>query len=159
MIKTLKEAFALLPEKMRKPAAGQMVLAICCQESNLVYRRQLGNGPARGLPQFEKGNAKTHGGVWGVMNHKASRDLAREVCVARGIRDPNNIESIWAALEFDDVLALALARLLLWTDSKPMPEYQAEGWDTYLRVWNPGKPLPNKWPASWATARGIMDGR
>lgn len=159
MIKLLKEAFSYLPPKMTTPAAGQMVLAIVYQESNGVYRRQLGNGPARGLAQLEMGNAKSRAGVWGVMNHEASRDLAAEICIKRGIDNPKNYKAIWEKLEFDDVLALALARLLLWTDSQPLPTNQADGWLAYVRVWRPGKPHPDKWSQSWATARGVMDGR
>lgn len=153
MIRILKEAFSLLPAKMTTPAAGQMVLSIVYQESQGIYRRQLGNGPARGLAQFELG-----GGVKGVMTHPASKDLAAEVCVKRGV-DPGNYRQVWAALEVDDVLALALARLLLWTDSQPLPTNQADGWLAYTRVWRPGKPHPDKWSQSWATARGVMDGR
>lgn len=153
MIKLLKEAFSYLPPNMTTPAAGQMVLAIVYQESNGIYRRQLGNGPARGLAQFELG-----GGVKGVMTHEASKDLAAEICVKRGV-DPKNFRQVWSALEIDDVLALALARLLLWTDRGALPTTQSDGWLTYLRVWRPGKPHPEKWAASWATARGVMDGR
>jgi hypothetical protein len=153
MIDILKEAFALLPEKMRSPAAGQEVLAIVFQESDGLYRRQHGNGPARGLAQFELG-----GGVKGVMTHKASAKLAAEVCVARGV-DPKNLKQIWERLEFDDVLAFALARLLLWTDSGKLPESQSDGWEVYLRVWRPGKPHADKWGSSWYKAQGVMDGR
>ena len=158
MITVLKEAFALLPAKMTTPAAGQMVLSIVFQESDGIYRRQHGNGPARGLAQFELGNKVSRAGVWGVMNHDASKALAAEICIKRGV-DPKNFKAVWSALEYDDVLNFALARLLLWTDSQPLPTQQSVGWDTYLRVWGPGKPHPEKWPASWATAQGVMDGR
>lgn len=158
MIKLLKEAFSYLPQKMTTPAAGQMVLAIAFQESDGLYRRQHGNGPARGLNQFELGDKVSRAGVYGVMTHPASRDLAFEVCKARGV-DPKNHKAIWERLETDDVLNFALARLLLWTDSGALPTNQSDGWLTYLRVWRPGKPHADKWPASWALARGVMDGR
>jgi len=158
MIAQLKEAFALLPEKMRAPAAGQMVLAIAFQESDGLYRRQHGNGPARGLNQFELGNKVSRAGVYGVMTHPASKPHAEAVCKARGV-DPKNLKAIWERLETDDVLNFALARLLLWTDSGALPESQSAGWLTYLNVWRPGHPRADKWGSSWFKAKGVMDGR
>ena len=42
-------------------AASQLLLGTAIQESNLFYRRQLGNGPARGLFQMEPA---THDDIW-----------------------------------------------------------------------------------------------
>lgn len=157
MINNLKKAFQLLPSKMNTAPAAQEVMSICAQETDLIHRRQMGNGPARGLAQFEKGDEKSRAGVYGVMNHPASRELVRHVCHERGV--PFERDVIWKALEFDDVLAFALARLLLWTDSGKLPTTQQEGWDTYLRVWRPGKPHPEKWATSWRMAKEVLDGR
>lgn len=157
MINDLKKAFSLLPQKMNTPDAAQEVMAICAQETDLRHRRQMGNGPARGLAQFEKGDAKSRAGVYGVMNHAASRELTRQVCHERGVVFER--DAIWAALEFDDVLAFALARLLLWTDTGKLPTNQQDGWATYLRVWRPGKPHPEKWATSWRMAKEVLDGR
>lgn len=157
MINDLKKAFSLLPQKMNTPDAAQEVMAICAQETDLRHRRQMGNGPARGLAQFEKGDAKSRAGVYGVMNHAASRELTRHVCHERGVVFER--DAIWAALEFDDVLAFALARLLLWTDTGKLPTNQQDGWATYLRVWRPGKPHPEKWATSWRMAKEVLDGR
>ncbi|MOA17734.1 hypothetical protein D3C78_1380020 [compost metagenome] len=62
---------------------------------------------------------------------------------------------MYAALERDDVLAAALARLLLWTDPYHLPEVgDAEGaWDLYMRVWRPGKPHRKTWDTLYAQAR------
>src|SRR3546814_7242807 len=60
-------------------AARVTLAAIGYQESKYLTRVQYGGGPAHGYWQFESG-----GGVKGVMNHKASAELARKVCHARG---------------------------------------------------------------------------
>lgn len=139
-------AFALLPAKMAGKRATVMLLAIGLQESRLQFRRQIG-GPARGLWQFEQG-----GGVRGVLGHASSRPYALEVCSARQV-EPTS-QAVYEALERDDVLAAAFARLLLWTDPKPLPGLGQvqEAWDLYARVWRPGKPHPQTWEAIYAQA-------
>lgn len=46
---------------LHTPAAEQLLLGTAMQESNLVHRRQLGNGPARGYFQMEPA---THNDIW-----------------------------------------------------------------------------------------------
>ncbi|MGE8617616.1 MAG: hypothetical protein ACN6O0_07325, partial [Achromobacter spanius] len=112
-------ALALLPARMDTAEARVMLLAIALQESRFVHRRQIG-GPARGFWQFEKGSRASRGGVWGVFLHAASRDHLPALCKARSVAcDP---DAIYAALEYDDVLAAGVARLLLWTDPKALPQ-------------------------------------
>lgn len=128
---------ALLPASMLNRRARVMLLAIGLQESRFEDRHQVlaggGKGPARGFWQFERG-----GGVKGVLEHPASAKLAEQVCKARGIVADR--ATAWAALEFDDLLAAAFARLLLLTDPAALPaEDDAESaWRYYLRVWRPG---------------------
>jgi len=126
--------------------AEVLLLAIGLQESGLIHRHQLG-GPAHGLLQFERG-----GGVRGVMNHPASKDHAARVCVERGVEP--TVAAAFDAIEFDDVLAMAFGRLLLWTDPKPLPDVQDVNgaWDLYLRVWRPGKPHRHTWGRHYAAA-------
>lgn len=138
----VNESYKLLPMKMDSPFARINQAAIGQQESGYLVRRQYGNGPARGYWQFEEG-----GGVKGVMEHKATAELARSVCHARGI--PFVRRTVWEALETDDVLAAAFCRLLMWTDSGKLPTSEADGWAMYARTWRPGRPHPEKWPASW----------
>lgn len=126
-------------------AARQMVLTIAGQEGGWTHRRQMGNGPARGLWQFERG-----GGVKGVLEHPASRQAAAKLCGMRGVYP--SADKVWAALEFDDVLAAGFARLLLWTDPKALPAYMDDGWDLYLRTWRPGKPHIERWAGNWNLA-------
>lgn len=139
-------ALALLPARMTSPAAEVMLLAIGLQESGLIHRRQIG-GPARGLFQFEQG-----GGVRGVLLHSLSRQHALAVCEARGVAP--SAAAVYAALEHDDILAAAFARLLLWSDPAPLPEVGEVGasWDLYLRTWRPGKPHRHSWDRIYARA-------
>jgi hypothetical protein len=146
-------ALALLPARMESPQAHVQMLAIGLQESRLKFRFQKTSdpytkGPARGLWQFERA-----GGVRGVMTHKSSADLARWICVERGVLFDDVL--IHARLEFDDVLAAAFARLLLWTDPKPLPGLDADheaAWLCYIRNWRPGKPHRDTWDEFHAQA-------
>jgi hypothetical protein len=143
----VRPALALLPKHLTSDRAVVMLLAIGLQESRFEYRRQLGNGPARGLYQFELG-----GGVTGVYKHRATHELLRLLCHDRDCNfDPR---AIWSALEDDDVLASGLARLLLWTDPKPLPALGESdaAWDYYERNWRPGKPKRRTWRGFYEAA-------
>jgi len=149
----LDPALALLPAAMDTPEARVMLIAPGLQESRLVHRRQLvGNpprpvGPAKGLWQFERG-----GGCKGVVSHPASRYWMAQVCKARGVEF--NATAIWHAIEHDDVLAAAAARLLLFTDPRRLPALgdERDAWRLYMRVWRPGKPHRATWPDLYAQA-------
>lgn len=145
----IEPALSLLPAKMTSPKAVAMLLGIGLQESHFEYRRQLGNGPARGFWQMERG-----GGVHGVLTHQASAKLAAGICAKRGV-EPTDM-AVWSAIELDDVLAAALARLLLWTDPQPLPVLGdfAGGWALYARVWRPGKPRPVEWSENYLRGAG-----
>ena len=150
----LEPALELLPPKMATVEARVMLCSIALQESGLAHRWQVvdanrpwAKGPARGLMQFEK-----VGGVAGVLRHAASRSYARAVCEQRGVlAEPG---AVYDALDQDDILAVALGRLLLWTDPRPLPAIgdQDGAWDLYERVWRPGRPHPEKWPAHYDAA-------
>jgi hypothetical protein len=144
--KAMVPAFALLPARMDTKEARCMMLAIGLQESRFQHRQQIG-GPARGFWQFEKG-----GGVRGVIMHDTTREAAKAVCKARGI--PATTDAAYAALDQDDVLAAAFARLLLWTDPKPLPALGEtdQAWGLYTRTWRPGKPHRQTWDALYNRA-------
>ncbi len=137
----INPAFALLPPGLDTKKARVMTLAIGMQESAFKYRRQMNNGPAASFWQFEKG-----GGIRGCINHRASAKHVVNVCMARGVKVSTN--DIWTAMLSDDVLGAAMARLLLLTDPRPLPDLDdAQGaWDYYERNWRPGKPHPETWP-------------
>jgi len=150
----IQPALELLPEKMNSDVAKVMLLAIGLQESRFKYRFQIvkGNpyvkGPARGYWQFERG-----GGALGVLNHPATKFLAQDVCKARDVA-PNSM-AVWNAMETDDILAAAFARLLLFTDPLRLPSVNdaAGGWDLYSRTWRPGRPHRETWDEFHAQAR------
>lgn len=147
----LAPALAMLPAQMTSDKARVLVCAICLQESGLNSRRQVG-GPARGLAQFEMG-----GGVRGVLTAPPSRDYADTVCRRRNVLPTPG--HVYAALADDDILAVALARLLVWTDLPPLPALDdVQGaWDLYARVWRPGKPRPKDWAANHKTALDALN--
>lgn len=146
-------AMALLPQQMNSNLARLHMFAITLQEALGVHRVQVldggRRGPAHGLWQFERG-----GGVRGVLQHAATSHHALRVCAALGVRP--TAEAVWLQLEHDDVLAAAFARLLLYTDPRPLPlATDPNGaWRLYCdRLWRPGKPHENTWLANWLRAR------
>lgn len=132
------------------PEALVMMMAIAGQESEWMYRRQIG-GPARGYWQFEKG-----GGTNGVLSHAASSSRAKSVCSHLDI--PSDLDTVFEALAWNDILGPAMARLLLWTDPRPLPQVgsQQAAWDYYLSIWRPGKPHPESWPDRYGVAMELV---
>lgn len=146
-------ALAMLPRRMDTPQARIMLLAIGLQESRFEHRHQIG-GPAHGFWQFESG-----GGVRGVMAHATTASHASGLCAARGV--PFQRAFLFDALEFDDVLAAGIARLLLWSDPRPLPanDDPQAGWELYLRTWRPGKPHRKTWDAFYRQAVAAVAGK
>lgn len=146
-IETIRQGLTFLPAKMAGCRAMAMIVAIGLQESDFLVRRQYGNGPARGFWQFER-----DGGVKGVMEHPATTSYAAAICLQQGV--PFERAKVWAALGTDDLLAVVFARLLLWSDPKPLPAVteQSAAWSLYARTWRPGKPHPDKWAECHARA-------
>jgi len=148
----LVPALGLLPLKMDSLAARALVVAICLQESNLQYRRQI-RGPAKSYAQFEEV------GVRGVMWHRTTNALAVEVT---GRLDyPYESHAIHQAIEHNDVLGAVFARLLLWTVPRPLPWRGDvnEALDQYIEAWRPGAAndhraveLRARWPDNYAKA-------
>lgn len=154
----INPALALLPARMDTFEARIMLLTIGQQESRFEHRRQLvgsppqPTGPAKSFWQGEKGG----GMVRGVRTHPATAKLASMLYEARGIGPTD--QAIWDAIENDDVLAAGLARLLLFTDPKPLPAVQEvdAAWNYYVRTWRPGKPHPDKWPSYHLASRRFL---
>lgn len=147
-------------------AARLLLLTIGLQESRFTTRRQLitkvvdgrkvlvPEGPAIGFWQFELGNEKSKGGVWGVLNHFRVGPIAKQFCRQIGIAaDP---KTVWLAMETNDVLAAGFARLLLLADAQALPKVgDVEGaWKCYAeRTWRPGKPHRETWDDFYSQAR------
>ena len=170
MREAIAPALVMLPSRMASPEARQIMLTICGQEADFHHRWQVFDlsrpeamGAARGLYQFERGGA-----VRGVLTHERSRGYAAEVCAARGVS--GTVDGVYNALHRDDVLAGAFARLLLWTDPRPLPAIGDEeaAWRMYLRNWRPGAytngntrqrgELRAKWGGYYATAMTTAKG-
>ena len=143
---------------MDSKEARVMLLAIGLQESRFTATRQLvGNppkpiGPAKSNWQGERGG----GMVYGVRVHRATKDLAHELYKLHGVQA--NDQAIWDAIEFDQVLACGLARLLLYSDPFKLPALGEQGlaWALYIRTWNPGKPKPETWPEFYQRALAFV---
>lgn len=125
-------------------AAG-ILMAIAFQESKLTERRQRGGGPAHGFWQFER-----DGGVWAVLNHPSTAPVALQVCGELGVQPGR--DEVHRAIEHNDQLACAFARLLLRSDPHALPVDRGNAWALYLRTWRPGKPRQDAWPVAWTRA-------
>lgn len=158
VLRSIDEALSLLPEKMDSKEARVMLVAIGLQESRFQHRRQLvGNpprpvGPAKSYWQAERGGGMVHG----VRTHPATKAIAASLYKARGVAPTN--QAIWDAIENDDVLAAALARLLLWTDPHKLPAIGDvdAAWDLYIRTWRPGKPHRHTWDEMYTKALATL---
>lgn len=153
----MRPALAQLPPFMTSPRAEIAILTIGQQESHFQFRRQMGNGPARGFWQFELGTRASRGGMWGVFLHAASAPHLKTLCALHEVDfEPS---AIHAALERDDIFACGVARLLLLTDAQPLPTVgDVNGlWTLYAeRTWRPGKPHPEKWPGYYQASRTTL---
>lgn len=145
-------ALKLLPEKMDSIPARAMLVAIALQESRCKYRAQIG-GPARGFWQFEM-----YGGVKGVLNHPASQGHIKSVLGALDYSPDAKEAACYIAIEHNDVLAAAFARLLLWTLPGPLPAQNSPGggWSAYIAAWRPGKPHRETWDSFYTDAWDIV---
>ena len=149
--KVIVPGLKLLPGKMDTPEARVMLLAIGMQESRFLHRKQI-NGPARGFFQFEEG-----GGVRGVLKHPSTKRIIQDVIFKLGIA----ADECYNCLSEDDDLAAAFARLLLYTDPKPLPSLTSdpgESWDYYMRTWRAGRPHRETWDAFLTHAREAVNG-
>lgn len=129
-------------------SARVLVMTIAGQESRWKERRQIG-GPARSYWQFEKG-----GGVAGLFR-VTPRQLGTACASQDVLLDP---DVVFEAMAWNDTLACAMARLLLWTDALPLPAIgDKEGaWRYYLRTWRPGMPHRQTWDGLYDQSLAAM---
>lgn len=137
----------------------RFLLAVAMQESGRALEARYQNspgpvpGPARGFWQFER-----TGGVHGVLTHGASKSLAKQLCEACAVH--SDTSAVWRALEGHDLLATGFARLLLFTDTHPVPTTEEAAWDCYCnRLWRPGAPHPETWHENWEAAGSTVAAR
>ena len=141
LLRAVEPGLALLPGYMISDSARVMLMAIAGQESNWANRAQVG-GPARGYWQFEQA------AVEAVLSQTSS--------LAQAVLDTCNIPitDAMTAIQYNDPLACAFARLLLWFDPAPLPMIGnvTAGFDYYQRCWRPGKPDAARWRTIYPTA-------
>lgn len=138
----INPAIEYLPH-MDSLTAKIIMLAIAFQESGIAHRRQI-SGPARGYWQFEM-----YGGVHGVLTHPASKMHIRRILASLNYAPDSSAAQCYEAIEHNDILAAAFARLLMWTDQAPLPGNASDAWGLYTRVWRPGKPHPETWSVNY----------
>lgn len=135
------------------PAAERFLLAIALQESRIGHRRQVGangeeNGPAASFWQFERA-----GGCAAVLRHPLAAPRMRAIC------EDFNVEpvpsSLWEAMRYNDIVAAAAARLLVYTLPDKLPEAPNDAWEQYLDAWRPGRPRAATWGANWNLAAQV----
>lgn len=126
----LNPALALLPESLSGREAEVLLLTTGLAASGFRNRRDA-RSQGRGYWRAEPDGVM----VGGVLRAVQTRDLAVAVCDARQV--PPIAERVYSALEHDDVLAAALARLLLWSDPAGLPPLgdEAGAWACYQRHW------------------------
>jgi hypothetical protein len=148
----IKPAGDLLREHgISMPASAQVFLvAVAAQETAFATRRQYAGGPARGWWQFERG------GLQGLWSHRLIAGLLDELCDRLAVEATT--QAVLDAIEHNDVLAACVARLLMATDSGPLPGGPEEAWACYRRLWRPGRPRPEKWPQSWRIGVDTLSG-
>lgn len=133
------------------PAAQVLLLATAIQESKLTARRQVGGGPALGLYQIEK---DTHDDVW--ENYlKFRKPLSQKVL---SLVPPKG--ATWAALEFNDRYATAIARICYARVSAPLPQANdiaamSRYWETYYNT-GIGLGRAEQFVDSWNSANVVL---
>lgn len=142
----------IAPAVADTPASRVLLMTCAGQESEWMARRQHG-GPARSYWQFEHG-----GGVAQLLETPAVATVLARVCLTLDI--PTNATDVFEAMAWNDTLACAMARLLLWQDPAPLPAVGdlAGSWQYYLRNWRPGAPRPDAWAGFYSQAKAAMWG-
>jgi hypothetical protein len=131
-------------------AATELLLGTALQESKLVYRRQLGNGPARGLLQMEMA---THNDIFN--NYLKYRSTLRNAVLQLKSDPQGDAEN---ELTDNDAYAVAMARVLYKRAPKALPDAgNVEGMAAYWKQYynTPlGAGTVNQYVTSWTSVMG-----
>ena len=147
LIRAIEPGLLLVPGYMVSDAARVLLMAIAGQESNWAARAQVmatGLPAALGYWQFQ------NDGVAGVMQAASTQAVMVSICATLDV--PTT--SVWTAVQYNDALACAVARLCLWADPAPLPAWgDAVGaYNYYVANWKPGRPDQTRWAGAYATA-------
>jgi len=141
---------ALLGIKLWTPAAEELLLGTAIVESDLLLRKQLGGGPARGLFQMEP---VTHDDIW--ANYlKYKLDLAKSISAVMTSPAANKL----LELEKNDKYASAMARAHYSRAPTPIPQAgnvqaMAKYWKDYYNTWR-GQGRETKYLEKWSKTMG-----
>jgi len=132
------------------PLAARHLLAIAIQESGLKHRRQVTAGGAENGPAVSFLQGEITGGLIDMLNRPATSKYMKAICEAYNVTPTP--AGLWEAIRYQDIVAFAAGRLLLYTLPSKLAVMQDEGWAQYKKAWAPGKPKPETWAAAWALA-------
>lgn len=151
--KAINPALLALPRAMDSETARVQLLATGAQESGYNWRAQIvhgqpgAKGPARSFWQIERPTVQL------VIQNDATQAQMAHLCRLHKV--PLDSSLIHARIEFDDVLAAGVARLIYWADPRPLPTLQSsheETWQCYLHNWRPSRPRRETWDAHHTAA-------
>ena len=132
------------------PQAARFLLAIAIQESGLRARRQIVSGGAEAGPAVSYWQGEVTGGMILTLKHFRVGPWMKAICEAYNVQPTP--AGLWEAMRYQDIVAAAAARLLVYTLPFALATTQDEGWAQYLSAWRPGRPHPETWPAAWKLA-------
>jgi hypothetical protein len=141
---------ALTSIGLHSDAASELLLGTALVESLLVYRKQLNNGPARGLFQMEMA---THDDIY--ENYLKYRSTLRgKVKNLKSSPDADGEDELVS----NDAYAAAMARVLYRRAPKPLPpagdvEKMAAYWKQYYNT-PLGAGTPDKYVTLWNSVMG-----
>lgn len=132
------------------PQAARLLLAIALQESGLKHRRQVVSGGLENGPAVSFLQGEITGGLIDMLNRPSTSKYMKAICEAYNVTPTP--AGLWEAIRYQDIVAFAAGRLLVYTLPLKLPVTQDEGWTQYMRAWVPGKPHPERWPEAWRIA-------
>jgi hypothetical protein len=141
---------ALLRIDFWHPAAEELLLGTALVESGLMYRRQIGGGPGRGLFQMEPA---THDDIWkNFLNYRPG--LSKSILSL--VRSPG--AELIKELENNDRYASAMARAHYLRAPAPLPEASrteamANYWKQYYNTPH-GAGTVSKYIQTWNATMG-----
>lgn len=136
------------------PSAARFLLTIALQESGIIHRRQVGAGGAEIGPAASYWQFELNGGCRGVLKHPRTADLMSKLCAEFDVQAMP--ATLWEAIRYQDILAAAAARLLIFTLPTALPDHADDSWGQYLSAWRPGKPKPATWSDNWTLASATV---
>lgn len=175
----ITDAQRLIPTVAWPLEATVLIAAICQQESDGQNVQQTSAGPAKGYPQFEveairellENRASSAAAIRAIRASGILGDTNENQSHLGDVSGPSNVSGgedggvpldsasrlaavVWTKFLNFPALQIALARLMLWDNPKPLPALgDCNGaWTYYNETWRPGRPRPDAWPVNYREA-------